>query len=100
MDVVWTRPALLDVVQIRDYITADSPRYARVVTERLFAAVERLVEFPLSGRIVPELEEASLREVVSPPYRIVYRVRADLVEILTVVHSARRFPTDALRTIP
>lgn len=98
MHVVWTRPALNDVVQVREYIAADSPRYARVVAERLFAVVERLVEFPLSGRIVPELGETSLREVISSPYRIVYRVRADRVEILTVVHSARRFPADALRT--
>jgi addiction module RelE/StbE family toxin len=99
VDVVWTRPALNDVLQIRDYIAADSTRYARVVAERLFAAVDRLVEFPLSGRIVPELDGTSFREVISQPYRIVYRVRADIVAILTVVHSARRFPTDALRTI-
>ena len=55
MRVVWTRPALSDVLQIRDYIAADSPRYARIVAERVFAAVDRLVAFPLSGRIVPEL---------------------------------------------
>jgi plasmid stabilization system protein ParE len=41
---------------------------------------------------VPELEQATVREVIAAPYRIVYRVRADVLEILTVVHSARRFP--------
>ncbi len=93
---VWTRPALEDVQQIHDYIARDSPRYARALAEQLFATVERLSAHPLSGRIVPELEQATVREVIEPPYRIVYRVRADVLEILTVVHSARRFPPPGL----
>ena len=100
MRVLWTRPAVADVLQIRDYIAADSPRYARVVAERLFASVRRLTKYPQSGRIVPELDDASLREVVDAPYRIVYRVGVESIEILTVVHAARRFPTDALRSSP
>ena len=100
MRVLWTRPAVADVLHIRDYIAADSPRYARVVAERLFASVRRLTKYPLSGRIVPELDDASLREVVDAPYRIVYRVGVESIEILTVVHAARRFPTDALRASP
>ncbi len=95
---VWTRPALEDVQQIHDYIARDSARYARAVAEQLFAAVERLAEHPLSGRIVPELGQATVREVIEAPYRIVYRVRADLLEFLTVVHSARRFPPPELDT--
>ncbi len=95
---VWTRPALEDVQQIHDHIARDSPRYARAVTEQLFAAVERLPAHPLSGRVVPELEQATVREVIEAPYRIVYRVRADVLEILTVVHSARRFPPPGLDT--
>ncbi len=90
--VVWTRPALQDVSAIRDYIARDSPRYARAVAERLFAAVNRLHEYPLSGRVVPELAQPTLREVISAPYRIVYRVRAEVVEVIAVVHAARRFP--------
>ena len=100
MRVIWTRPAVADVLQIRDCIAADSPRYGRIVAERLFASVERLTKYPLSGRVVPELDDASLREVVDAPYRVVYRVGVDTLEILTVVHAARRFPTDALRSQP
>ncbi len=96
---VWTRPALDDIQQIHDYIARDSPRYAQVVTEQLFAAVERLPAHPLSGRVVPELEHATVREVIEAPYRIVYRVRADMLEILTVVHSARRFPSPELNQL-
>lgn len=90
---VWTRPAVEDVREIRAYIARDSPRYARFVAERVVAAAERLRRHPLSGRIVPELAQPTLREVIEPPYRIVYRVRADVIEVLTVVHGARRFPT-------
>ena len=100
MRATWTRPAVADVLQIRDYIAADSPRYARIVAERLFASVERLTKYPLSGRVVPELNDSSLREVVDAPYRIVYRVGADALEIVTVVHAARRFPTNVLRAQP
>jgi addiction module RelE/StbE family toxin len=77
---VWTRPALHDVQEIRSYIGRDSPRYGRVVAERLVGAVERLKEHPLSGRVVPEIGQSTLREVIEPPYRIVYRVRAELLE--------------------
>ncbi len=97
IQLIWTRPALEDVQEIRAYIARDSPRYARVVAERIVAAVERLHDHPLSGRVVPELGQTTLREVIEPPYRIVYRIRAELLEVLTVVHSARQFPVDALR---
>ncbi len=97
MRIVWARPALADVLEIKQYIAADSARYAQLVTERLFAAVERLSGYPLSGRMVPELSAETVREVIVPPYRIVYRVRADVLEIIAVVHSARRFPVDDLR---
>lgn len=100
MRLVWTRPALADVLHIRDYIAADSPRYARVVAERIVASVDRLSTFPLSGRVVPELADPKLREVIDAPYRIVYRVRDDVLEILTVVHSAQQFPTEFLRAQP
>ena len=100
MRVTWTRPAVADVLQIRDYIATDSPRYARIVAERLFASVVRLTKYPLSGRVVPELNDPSLREVVDAPYRIVYRVGTEALEILTVVHAALRFPADVLRSQP
>lgn len=47
---------------------------------------------------MPELEQVTVREVIEVPYRIVYRVRADVLEILTVVHSVRRFPPPGLDT--
>ena len=89
--VVWTRPARDDVREIREFIARDSAHYARSVAARLVSAVDRLREYPLSGRVVPELVRPSLRELIEGTYRIVYRVTADEVQILAVVHGAREF---------
>lgn len=65
---------------------------------RLYGAVDQLAAFPDSGRIVPERRDPVLRELVRPPYRIVYERAADRVDILTIFHGARRFPEDRART--
>jgi len=87
--VLWSPQALLDVESIRDYISHDSARYAELVVRRLVKAVGRLEEFPRSGRIVPERNREDLREVIVKPYRIVYRLRPDMVEIVTVFRASR-----------
>jgi toxin ParE1/3/4 len=46
----------------------------------------------VSGRVVPELARPTIREVIDGAYRIVYRVTPDALQILAVVHGARRFP--------
>ena len=51
--------------------------------------MERLTDFPRSGRVVPEFERSDIRELIVQSYRIVYRVRGEDVEILTVHHGAR-----------
>lgn len=94
--VVWTPPARDDLREIRRFIAQDSERYAQLVASRLVAAVRRLAEFPLSGRVVPELARPTIREVIQGAYRIVYRITPDAVEILAVVHSSRGFPASTL----
>jgi plasmid stabilization system protein ParE len=69
-----------------------SPRYADFVVHRLVAAVERLEAFPQSGRVVPERNDEAIREVIVRPYRIVYRLRPGLAEIVTVFRASRLFP--------
>ena len=91
--VVWTRPARDDLRAIRDFIARDSAQYARTVTAGLVVAVDHLRDYPLLGRIVPELARPNLRELIEGTYRIVYRLTADEVQILAVVHGAREFPS-------
>jgi toxin ParE1/3/4 len=92
--VIWAPQAIQDVEAIRAYVARDSARYADLVVERIVAAVERLKDNPRSGRVVPELGDESIREVIHGSYRIVYRLRNDLVEIATVFHGARLFRLD------
>ncbi len=90
--IVWTLQAVEDVEAIRTYIARDSPHYAALMVERIVDSVERLKEFPRSGRVVPEVEREVYREVILGTYRIVYRLEDDRAEILTVVHAARLLP--------
>lgn len=93
--VLWTKQAQADLAAIRAFISQGSPHYTSVVVSRLISATDRLVPFPESGRAVPEFDDPLVREVVHPPYRLVYRlVGIDEVHVLTVHHSARAFPAE------
>ncbi len=92
--VLWAPQAIQDVEAIRAHVARDSAGYADLVIERIVAAVERLKDHPRSGRVVPELGDESIREVIHGTYRIVYRLRHDVVEIATVFHGARLFRLD------
>jgi toxin ParE1/3/4 len=86
----WTDQAITDLAAISAFIEQDSPHYASVVAARLMRAVDRLRDFPRSGRVVPEFELSAAREVVERPYRIIYRlVREDEIHVLTVHHAAK-----------
>lgn len=90
--IVWSPQALRDIEAIRSYISEDSPRVADLVVGRIIHSVERLRLFPESGRAVPERDDSEIREVIESPYRVVYRVKAATVEIVTVFRAARLFP--------
>ena len=90
----WAETAASDLESIRDYIAHDSPTIAQLVVSRLYEAVSVLADYPDAGRTVPERNDPSLRELIRPPYRIVYERRSDAVVILTVFHAARTFPPD------
>jgi len=92
--VIWAPQAIQDVEAIRAHVARDSAHYADLVGERIVAAVERLTDNPRSGRVVPELGDESIREVIHGNYRIVYRLRHELAEIATVFHGARLFRLD------
>jgi toxin ParE1/3/4 len=75
------------VADIAIWIAQERPVAAARIVEDLFAAVDRLSEFPESGRQVPEFDWPDLREVIYRQYRIVYRIAADHTAVLTVRHS-------------
>ncbi|MNQ61428.1 Plasmid stabilization system protein [compost metagenome] len=86
MRIVWSPLALERVEDIAQYIAEDKPTAAVEWVEGLFATVERLADFPESGRVVPEVGAQRIREVMFGAYRVIYSVR-DQVDILTVRRS-------------
>mgnify|MGYP001564474801 CR=1 FL=1 len=88
-EVRWTLQASEDLDSIAEFIAKDSPQYAHLFVIDVFQAVARLSEFPQSGRIVPELNDPIVREVILGNYRLVYRFKEKLIELLTVYHGAR-----------
>lgn len=92
VSLVWTARALADLVEIDEYIGADDPIAAERWVGRLIATAEVAARAPLAGRVVPELTNASLREVFLRTYRIVYRVRPNAILVLTIFEGHRRFP--------
>lgn len=87
--IIWSPDAAADLEAICEYIAKDSEYYARVFAQGVINAIERLLIFPESGRIVPEYNRKDLCEIIFQNYRIVYRIKSDAVEIVTITHGAR-----------
>jgi toxin ParE1/3/4 len=87
--VVWTDTALEHLAGIKQYISQTSPLYAELVVRRILGRGKQLEAFPESGRMVPKLERPEVREVIEAPYRVIYRLSEDHVEVVAVVHARR-----------
>ena len=88
--VTWTDSAIQDLNDIGDYIAKDSIRYAEITIEKLFYSTEILIQHPLSGKVVPEFENDSIRELIVGNFRIVYKLVDDFrIDVITVYNCAR-----------
>ena len=85
----WTPQALDDLDAICLFIARDAPQIAAVFADRAFRATDRLADYPRSGRIVTELDVEHIREIILGSYRLIYRIREDQVQVVTVHHGAR-----------
>ena len=94
MRVHWTHTAIEHLLAIYEHIAQDAPLYARRMIDRLTKRSEQIAAFPRSGRMVPEYEAPDTREVIERPYRIIYRIKTDQIDILAVVHSAQLLPPE------
>jgi toxin ParE1/3/4 len=94
VNVHWTDTAQRHLEAIHRYIAQDSPVYAQRTVDRLTRRSQQVAEFPLSGRMVPEYQKSQVREVIEVPYRIIYYIKSDQIDVLAVIHGAQ----DVLRT--
>ncbi len=85
----WSAPAKADLRSIFEYISRDSPHYARKVTQEIVAKVDVLNDLPKIGRVVPEIGEPAVRELSLYSYRILYEIHTDHIDILAVIHKRR-----------
>jgi toxin ParE1/3/4 len=87
--VVWTEPALQDLEEIAEYIALDKLSAAKKLVQKIFAATDKLEDFPKIGRKPPELRKTKHLELVVKPCRIFYREDKEIVYILFVMRSER-----------
>jgi addiction module RelE/StbE family toxin len=86
----WTPQAIDDLKAIFQYISHDSRPTAKLFVEKIYYRVDQLRHFPLSGRVVPEIERDDIRELIYKNYRIVYQaMNKDHIRIITVFHSSK-----------
>ena len=85
----WTIAARGDLRAVVEYISRDSPTYAAATAERILSAAGRLRLHPRLGRVVPEFEDDSIRELIVGNHRVVYTVRGERIGIVAVVHASR-----------
>ena len=86
MKIRWTDPAIESLRNLHGYIAKDSEVYASSFVQRIVLSVENLTRL---GRVVPEADDETIRKLLYQHYRIIYRIKSELVEILTVIHGRR-----------
>ena len=93
VEIVFSDSAFEDLNQIMEFIARDSSFYAYQFSQEIIERTEQLKTYPLSGRMVPELQDQSIRELFFKSYRIIYfGFSPDKIFILRIIHGARNFP--------
>ncbi len=87
--IIWTEPALTDLDEIAEYIAFSNLVAASGLVSEVFAKVQRLEQFPKSGKVALEIPELGYREVVVPPCRVFYRLEQDVAYIVHVCREER-----------
>lgn len=85
----WTTSALLDLKAIADYLLIDAPQYALPVIDELLAIETSILDFPEIGRVLPGQDDPAVRERFVHRYRVIYRIDAQQISIVAVVHGSR-----------
>jgi toxin ParE1/3/4 len=87
----WTDKSVRHLEAIYDYLSNDSPIYAKRYIKFLISSTEKLKRMPECGREVPEFQKGAFREIIYRNHRIVYQISNDCehIDILAVVHGAQ-----------
>jgi addiction module RelE/StbE family toxin len=88
--VIWTEQAIDDLTNIAQYSSGYSSTYASAIVSKLFNKTTILKTMPRIGRMVPERNSETIRELIEGNYRIIYEISSeDRIDVLTVHHSSK-----------
>lgn len=87
--IVWSPEALEDLEAIAEFIGRDSRFYAQAVVSKVLASGAVITDFPEAGRVVPELDDKSIRERFVYSYRVIYRIEPERLLVIAVIHGKR-----------
>ncbi len=95
MRIAWTADARQRLKEIEVYFAKqNSTKMAREVAQRLIRRALTLEQPPLLGARLTGYGDSDLRQLFEKPYRIIYRVKSDQVEIITLLHYRQLLPSD------
>jgi len=89
--VIWTKQGYSTLDEAVGYVGQDSLTAAQDLLESALDTAESLSIFSERGRIVPELQQPNVRELLVQRYRLIYEVFDTRVEVLAFIHGARDF---------
>ncbi len=89
VEIKWTSNALEELDDIANYISKDSPKYAQILIKQIYEMISHLEQFPKFGRQVPEYNNPNLREILYKNYRIIYLIKQNHLEIISIIHGSR-----------
>lgn len=89
MKLVWSQRAVSDLKEISDFISDDNPEKAREHVAKLTWRMRQAKKFPYSGRIVPEMRQVGIRELIEGHYRLIYQIAGKIIIVLRVLESHR-----------
>lgn len=94
MRIHWTDNAIKHLVKIYEYISLNSPTYAKRTVDRITRRSEQIENHPMSGRKVPEYDREDIRELIEKPYRIIYRIKPEQIDVVVVIHCSQLLSND------
>ena len=94
MKIIWSPLSAEQLIEISEYIAEDNLESSIKWVESIFEIIERLQPYPESERVVQELNNPHIREIIYMNYRIIYKIRQEELFILTVRHFKQILPIE------
>ncbi len=87
-EIRWSLIASDDYDSIIKYYEKTAPKFAQNLAKKIMYIIDNLIQFPKMGRMVPELENEEIREIIYRNFRIIYRLKENLLEITRIIHGS------------